>query len=131
VQMLVADCVRQDGTRQLLGFLRTHGVGQARWEARLNDLYRRGPKGDKLQLIVTDRCPGLAAAIQTVYPCVAHQRCWVHKMRNILDKVRKRDYDAVKTDAQAIYLAQSRRQAEAAAKVFCRHWRRQYPSMVK
>src|SRR5258708_5555739 len=35
------------------------------------------------------------------YPRVAHQRCWVHKMRNILDKVRKREYDAVKTDAQA------------------------------
>lgn len=52
-------------------------------------------------------------------------------MRNILDKVRKRDYDALKTDAQAIYLAPGRRQAEAAAKVFCRHWRRDYPSMVK
>ena len=32
---------------------------------------------------------------------------------------------------KAIYLAPSRRQAEAAAKVFCRHWRRDYPSMVK
>jgi putative transposase len=131
VQMLVAYGVRQDGTRQLLGFLRTHGEGQAHWEALLNHLYRRGLEGDKLQLIVTDGCPGLAAAIQTVYPRVAHQRCWVHKMRNILDKVRKRDYDAVKTDAQAIYLAPSRRQAEAAAKGFCRHWRRDYPSMVK
>jgi putative transposase len=100
-------------------------------EALLNDLHRRGLKGDKLQLIVIDGCPGLAAAIQTVYPRVAHQRCWVHKMRNILDKVRKRNYDAVKTDAQAIYLAPSRRQAEAAARVFCRHWRRDYPSMVK
>jgi len=88
VQMLVAYGVRQDGTRQLLGFLRTHGEGQNHWEALLNDLYRRGLKGDKLQLIVTDGCPGLAAAIQTVYPRVAHQRCWVHKMRNILDKVR-------------------------------------------
>ena len=37
----------------------------------------------------------------------------------------------VKTDAQAIYLAPGRRQAEAAAKVFCRRWRRDYPSMVK
>jgi transposase-like protein len=36
---------------------------------------------------------------------VAHQRCWVHKMRKILDKVRKRGYDAIKTDAQSIYLA--------------------------
>jgi putative transposase len=131
VQMLVAYGVRQDGTRQLLGFLRTKGEGQAHWEALLNDLYRRGLKGDKLLLVVTDGCPGLAAAIQTVYPRVAHQRCWVHKMRNILEKVRKRDHDAVKSDAQAIYLADGRRQAVAAARAFCRRWQRDYPTMVR
>jgi len=131
VQMLVAYGVRQDGTRQLLGFLRTKGEGQIHWEALLNDLYRRGLKGDKLLLVVTDGCPGLAAAIQTVYPRAAHQRCWVHKMRNILEKVRKRDYDAVKLDAQAIYLAKGRRQAEAAARAFCRRWRQHYPTVVR
>ncbi len=131
VQMLVAYGVRQDGTRQLLGFLRTKGESQAHWEALLNDLYRRGLQGDKLLLVVTDGCPGLAAAIQTVYPRAAHQRCWVHKMRNILDKVRKRDYDAVKTGAQAIYLADGRGQAVAAARAFCRRWRSEYSSMVK
>ena len=131
VQMLVAYGVRQDGTRQLLSFLRTRGESQAHWEALLNDLYRRGLKGDKLLLVVTDGCPGLAAAIQTVYPRAAHQRCWVHKMRNILEKVRKRDYDAVKADAQAIYLADGRRQAVAAARAFCRRWRSEYASVVK
>ena len=131
VQMLVAYGVRQDGTRQLLGFLRTKGESQAHWEALLNDLYRRGLKGDKLLLVVTDGCPGLAAAIQTVDPRAAHQRCWVHKMRNVLEKVRKRDYDAVKDDAQAIYLADGRRQAVAAARAFCRRWRSEYPTVVK
>src|SRR3954471_2193375 len=76
----------QNGTGQLLAFLRTKGESQADWEALLNDFYRRGLKGDKLLLVVTDGCPGLAAALQTVYPRVAHQRCWLHKMRNILDK---------------------------------------------
>ena len=102
VQMLVAYGVRADGSRQLIAFLRTRGESQACWEGFLQDLYRRGLEGRKLQLIVTDGCPGLAAAIQTVYPEVEHQRCWVHKMRNILQKVRKRDYDAVKQSAQAI-----------------------------
>ena len=103
--MLVAYGVRRDGTRQSLAFRRTRGESQADWEALLEDLYRRGLAGQNLQLIVTDGCPGLAAALQTVYPRVPHQRCWVHKMRNILEKVRKGDYDAVKADAQAIYLA--------------------------
>ena len=74
------------------------------------DLYRRGLEGRSLGLILTDGCAGLAAAIRTVYPRVRHQRCWVHKMRNILEKVRKRDYDEVKAGAQAIYLAEGRKQ---------------------
>ena len=131
VQMLVAYGVRHDGTRQLLAFLRSQGESQANWEGLLEDLYRRGLKGDGLRMIVTDGCPGLAAAIQTVYPRVAHQRCWVHKMRNILEKVRRRDYDEVKRGAQAIYLAASRRAAEAAFRSFRRAWLNIYPAMVR
>ncbi len=131
VQMLVAYGVRQDGTRQLLAFLRTRGESQADWESLLQDLYRRGLHGQNLLLIVTDGCLGLAAALQTVYPRVLHQRCWVHKMRNILDKVRKRDHDAVKQDAQAIYRADSRRAAEAAFRHFRRRWQTDYGRMVR
>jgi len=131
VQMLVVYGVRRNGTRQLLAFLRTRGESQADWEALLQDLYRRGLQGKNLLMIVTDGCPGLAAAIPTVYPRALHQRCWVHKMRNILEKVRKSDYDEVKADAQAIYLADSRRQAEKAARAFARRWRGPYPNMVR
>jgi transposase-like protein len=131
VQMLVAYGVRRDGSRQLLGFLRTRGESQADWEALLQDLYRRGLQGKQLLLIVTDGCPGLAAAIPTVYPRVLHQRCWVHKMRNLLEKVRQCDYDQVKADAQRIYRADGRSQAQAAARAFARRWRTAYPRMVR
>jgi putative transposase len=131
VQMLVAYGVRRDGTRHLLAFLRSQGESQADWEGLLQDLYRRGLEGKQLGLIVTDGCPGLAAAIPTVYPRVRHQRCWVHKMRNILEKVRKRDYDEVKTGAQAMYLAESRAQAEAAFRRFRARWQREYGTMVR
>jgi putative transposase len=131
VQMLVAYGVRVDGSRQLLGFLRSHGESQSAWEGLLEDLYRRGLEGKKLALIVTDGCPGLAAAIQTVYPRALHQRCWVHKMRNILESVRKRDYDQVKADAQAIYRADSRSQARDAFYRFRKRWRGAYPSLAR
>ena len=131
VQMLVAYGVRRDGTRHLLAFLRSQGESQADWEGLLQDLYRRGLEGKHLALIVTDGCPGLAAAIPIVYPRARHQRCWVHKMRNILEKVRKADYEEVKTGAQAIYLAAGRRQAEAAFRRFRARWRRDYGSMVR
>jgi putative transposase len=131
VQMLVAYGVRDDGRRHLLAFMRSQGESQGEWEALLQDLYRRGLEGKHLGLIVTDGCPGLAVAIQTVYPRVRHQRCWVHKMRNILEHVRQRDYQAVKADAQAIYLAESRVQAHAAFRKFRACWYREYSSMVR
>jgi putative transposase len=69
-------------------------------------------------LIITDGCPGLVAAIQTVYPRVAHQRCCVNKMHNILERVRMRDYEAVKADAQALYRAACPREAQVAFRSF-------------
>jgi transposase-like protein len=131
VQMLVAYGIRRDGSRHLLAFLRSQGESQADWEGLLEDLYRRGLQGRSLGLILTDGCAGLAAAIRTVYPRVRHQRCWVHKMRNILEKARKCDYDEVKAGAQAIYLAQSRAQAVAAFRAFRARWCRAYPAMVR
>ncbi|HEY6970684.1 MAG TPA: IS256 family transposase [Candidatus Angelobacter sp.] len=131
VQMLVAYGVKKDGRRELLAFLRTRGESQADWEGLLNDLYRRGLQGNHLQLIVTDGCAGLAAAIETVYPRALHQRCWVHKMRNIMEKARKCDHDQVKADAQAIYQAQDRKQAQAAFRMFRSRWQKRYGSMVR
>lgn len=131
VHMLVAYGVKQDGTRHLLAFLRSSGESQQAWEGLLRNLHQRGLTGERLKLIITDGCAGLAAAIEVVYPRAAHQRCWVHKMRNILEKVRKRDYDAVKQQAQAIYLAPNRKAAEQAFRQFAQQWRAQYPAMVR
>jgi putative transposase len=130
VQLLVAYGVRADGTRQLLAFTRSTGESQAAWEGLVQDLYRRGLEGRQLQLIVTDGCPGLAAALQTIYPRVAHQRCWVHKLRNWLGAVRRRDHAAVKADAQAIYRAASRSEADSQVQAFARRWRDPYPQLV-
>ena len=52
-------------------------------------------------------------------------------MRNLLEKVRKRDFEEVKLAAQAIYRAPSRRQAEAAFRSFRRAWYHHYPRMLK
>ena len=129
--LLVAYGVRRDGRRHLLAFLRSRGESQSDWEALWNDLYRRGLEGKHLLLIVTDGCEAWPSAIQTVYPRVAPQRCWVHKMRNILEKVRKHDYDEVKAGAQAIYLAESRSQAVAGFRRFRARWQRDYGPMVR
>ncbi len=125
--MLVAYGVRADGSRQLVVFMRSSGESQAAWEGLLGDLYRRGVEGNNLELIVTVGCAGLAAAIETIYPRVQHQRCWAHKMRNIVNSVRKCDRDQIKRDAQAIYQADSRREALAAFRRLKRCWHKGLP----
>jgi transposase-like protein len=131
LQMLVAYGVGADGSRRLLAFLRSRGESQVAWESLLQDLYRRGLEGKNLLLVVTDGCAGLAAALQTVYPRVPHQRCWVHKMRNICEAVRRRDHDAVKHDAQQIYGAASLAAARRAFLQFKWNWRTVYPGLVR
>jgi transposase-like protein len=107
------------------------GESQSAWEGLLRQLHQRGLTGHNLQLIITDGCAGLAAGIEVVYPRVLHQKCWVHKMRNIPEKVRKRDYEEVKAGARAIYRAEGRRAAQTAFAVFRTKWKEEYPSMVK
>jgi transposase-like protein len=52
-------------------------------------------------------------------------------MRNILERVRRRDYEEVKRDAQAIYRAENRKEAQAALREFRARWLNTYPAMVK
>jgi len=55
------------------------------WADLFADLKRRG-LADPL-LVVADGAGGLCAAVSNAYPDAAQQRCWAHKMRNVLDKV--------------------------------------------
>src|SRR6202049_4010107 len=131
VLLLVAYGIRRDGTRELLAFVRAKSESQAGWEGLLNDLYRRGLRGQRLQLVITDGLTGLAATIPAVYPRARHQRCWVHKMRNILEKVRRSDHDAVKRDAQRIYQAENQAAARRDVERFRFRWQAQYSPMVE
>ena len=131
VLLLVAYGVRADGSRQLLAFTRARAESQASWEAFLWDLHERGLAGHHLQMVLSDGCAGLAAAIETIYPQARHQRCWVHKMRNLRDAVRRRDQAAVKRDAQRIYLAGNTAQARAAFQRFRFRWQAAYPGLLK
>ena len=108
--------------------LRDRFVGCGRYE---QEGGRRGLEGKNLLLVVTDGCAGLAAALQTVYPRVPPQRCWVQKMRNLCEPVRRRDHDAVKRDAQQIYRAASLAMARRAFLQFRWNWRAVYPGLVR
>ena len=55
---------------------------------------------------------------------------WAHKIRNVLDKVRKADRDAVKDDLHAIMNAPNQPKAPSAARRFADAWETTYPKAV-
>ena len=74
-------------------------------------LYQRGLHGRRLRVVTTDGAPGLIAALDLVYPLAQRQRCWVHKLRNVSNKLRMRNRDECLAGARAIYQAATRREA--------------------
>ena len=101
------------GTRELLSFRQATAESEAQWEAFLRDLYKKGLEGKCLRLVVTDGCPGLHRALDTVYPYVLRQRCWAHKLRNLAAKLPRRVQGDCLKGARRIYQARSRREAVA------------------
>jgi transposase-like protein len=129
--VLVALGITSEGKREILDFQVARSEGQAAWEAFLQDLQRRGLTGEGVAVIVTDGGGGLLAALPLIYPRARVQRCWAHKSRNVLDKVRRADREAVKRHLQRISHAPDRAQARAQARRFVDRWGPRYPAAVR
>ena len=128
--LLCAFGVTAQGRQEMIDFYPAPSESQACWEAFLRDLYRRGLEGKLCQLTATDGGSGLHAALQIIYPKVPLQRCWAHKIRNVLDKVKKKDQPAVKKAITKISHAHNQREAAQAYSRFAASWRKTYPRAV-
>lgn len=127
--VLVAYGITRGGRREVLGYRLAPGESAAAWTAFLQDFFLRGFEGRHLRLITTDGSTGLKAALELVYPQVPQQRCWAHKLRNIADKVPKKQGSCVR-EAAAIYRAASRRQALRVSRAWAEKWRPWRPRAV-
>ena len=128
--VLVALGLRADGKKEVIDFRLAQSESAAEWERFLGDLIRRGLIGEGLEMICVDGGAGLLAALPTAYPGVPVQRCWAHKIRNVLDKVRVADQPAVKADLHAVMNAKTVPQARSAARRFADRWATDYPRAV-
>lgn len=128
--ILVAYGIRTDGHKELIDFLIHQSESEDAWKALLDNLYRRGLLGTRTQLIITDGSKGLHAALETVYPRIPRQRCWVHKLRNIANKLRRSIQAECLAQAKGIYLASSKRQAVKRFHRWAARWRRTAPKAV-
>jgi transposase-like protein len=72
----------------------------------------------------------LLAALPGVFPGIPVQRCWAHKIRNVLDKVRKADQPKLKRALHKIMNAANAPAARSAARRFAERFQGQYPAAV-
>jgi transposase-like protein len=128
--VLVALGLRPDGRREIIDYRLAVAESAAEWERFLSDLFRRGLTGARLVMIGVDGGSGLLAALPTVYPGIPVQRCWAHKIRNVLGKVHKVDQAAVKVGLHAIMNAKTVVKARSAARRFADRWQDLYPKAV-
>jgi putative transposase len=128
--LLCAFGITLEGRHEMIDFYPAASESAACWEAFLGDLYKRGLQGSCCKLVATDGGTGLHGALQIVYPKTLLQRCWAHKTRNILDKVKKKDQSAVKKALNRISHAANGREATEAYWRFSCRWRKAYPKAV-
>jgi transposase-like protein len=128
--VLVALGLRPDGKKEIIDFRLAASESAAEWETFLADLHRRGLTGEGLDMICVDGGAGLLAALPTVFHGIPVQRCWAHKIRNILNKVRKADQPAVKRALHTIMNAPHAPAARAAARRFADRFESRYPAAV-
>ena len=132
VQRRVALCaygITQEGKRQLIDFLLVKAEGEDTWHNFLSDLWRRGLKGAVLKLVATDGHPGLIKALARLWPRLAHQRCWAHKLRNLDNKLKASQRSCLE-QAKLIYQAENSKTALKHFRQWESRWRKEAPKAV-
>jgi len=128
--VLVALGLRPDGKKEVIDFRLAGSESAAAWELFLTDLDRRGLTGDSLDMICIDGGSGLKAALPVVFPGLPVQRCWAHKIRNVLDKVKKPDRPAMKRALHAVMNAPNAPAARHAARRLADRFEDRYSDAV-
>jgi putative transposase len=133
VQRRVALCaygITKEGKRELIDFLLVKAEGEDTWKNFLLDLHRRGLKGDSLELITTDGQQGLDKALHYVWPRARHQRCWVHKLRNLENRLKASQRPCLE-EAKLIYLAANAKEALVQFRLWKTRWKKEAPGAVR
>ena len=121
--VLVVIGALSDGSKVVLSAEPGYRESTQSWSEVLRDLRDRGMGCP--QLVVGDGHLGIWGALRNVYPEASEQRCWNHKIINVLDKLPKRQHDQAKLMLRNIPYAESRSEAERMRGVFVR-WSRQH-----
>ena len=119
-----------NGTKEFVAISDGYRESEQSWLEVLVSLKARGlhtaPK-----LAIGDGALGFWKALSQVYGSTRHQRCWVHKTRNVLDKAPKSMQAHIKAAVQEIWRSPSQELAQSAFETFARMYRSKYPKAVE
>lgn len=110
------------GRKHLLGLEEGYRESKESWLALLRDLRMRGM--NEPAIAVADGALGFWAALPEIWHQTKEQLCWLHKMRNILDKLPKKEHQEATLRLRAIYLAEDEENAMRLAKDLMSDWNR-------
>ena len=127
--MLVLIGATPEGKKELVGFQTGVRESAQSWRELLVDVKRRGLKVAP-DIAVGDGALGFWKALDEVFPGTKHQRCWVHKTANVLNKVPLSVQANMKPDLREIYGAPTRAAAEMAIDVFAEKYGAKYDKAV-
>lgn len=125
---LVMIGVRPDGTKELVAVEDGYRESTDSWATVLRDLKRRGLRAPAVA--VGDSALGFWAAVGAVWAETREQRCWVHRVANVLDKLPKRLQPKAKQALHAIMNAPTRAEAAAGIDAFVAEYDAKYPKAV-
>jgi transposase-like protein len=127
--MLVILGATPEGKKELVGFQVGVRESAQSWRELLVDIKARGLEVPP-EIAVGDGAIGFWRALDEVFPGTRHQRCWVHKTANVLNKFPKSMHPAVKADLREIWQAETRAAAEAAVDTFAEKYGTKYEKAV-
>ena len=128
--MLVLIGATPEGRKELVGFQIGVRESAQSWRELLVDVKRRG-LAIAPEIAVGDGALGFWKALDEVLPTTRHQRCWLHKAANLLNKVPKSVQGVMKADIREISAAPTRAAAEAAIAVFVEKYGAKYPKAAE
>ena len=127
--VLVIHGITKTGARTLLGLYLGCRESTDGWRLALEDLVSR--KLSPPMLVISDGNPGLIRAVNEIWPGVPRQRCTVHRRRNVLTRVPKKDHKRVSQSLNEIFYAPCLEESLAAACRFAGRWGNMYPEATR
>ena len=116
--ILVVMAALSDGSKVVVSAVHGYRESTRSWSEVLRDLRDRGLNCPRL--VVGDGHLGIWGALRNVWPEAGEQRCWNHKILNVLDKLPKRQHDQERLMLRNIPYAETRTEAERFRRVFTR-----------